>query len=386
MERQDPGTVDTPTATTRDRTTLPDVALSALRRFRRSRSVPTATTGDPPPQPSEPAAAADDGRDAEQLVAEIDRLAAENRTRPDPDVQIRLIELRKEAAGKLHGRGGRPDWPPHYTDPYPEVRGALPEMTPDTLDADRVGGAVAHEGAAIVRGLLDPEQATTLRDVIDTVHERKGQGDAAEPAADAIYRPITTSEPMKTAVLRNMVGEQGGIWLADSPLATAVVLDELDRAGVLATFTDHFGQRPFFSMQKSTLRRAPAKWRFTAWHQDGAFLGAEVRTMNVWVALSPCGGERPTPGLELMPRRMEGILPYGNNWAPHAAHFEDVEALAEETPTIIPEFEPGDALIFDERFLHRTYLREDVSEPRYALECWFFCPSSPAPDYLPLLA
>jgi hypothetical protein len=65
-----------------------------------------------------------------------------------------------------------------------------------------------------------------------------------------------------------------------------------------------------------------------------------------------------------------------------------VHRTAGETPVIRPEFEPGDALLFDERMIHRTFLSEDVlmTHERLAAECWFFAPSHPAEDYVSLLA
>ena len=59
--------------------------------------------------------------------------------------------------------------------------------------------------------------------------------------------------------------------------------------------------------------------------------------------------------------------------------------MAADTPTICPEFAPGDALLFDERFLHRTHLSAEMTEDRYALECWFFAPSHPSSGYLSFL-
>ena len=61
------------------------------------------------------------------------------------------------------------------------------------------------------------------------------------------------------------------------------------------------------------------------------------------------------------------------------------ETIAGDADPVRPEFEPGDGLLFDERFLHRTYLHEHMTEGRYALECWLFAPSHPSPDYLPFL-
>jgi hypothetical protein len=51
---------------------------------------------------------------------------------------------------------------------------------------------------------------------------------------------------------------------------------------------------------------------------------------------------------------------------------KDVVARAAAGALARPEFDAGDALIFDERLLHRTDLPAGLSETRYALECWLF--------------
>ena len=46
--------------------------------------------------------------------------------------------------------------------------------------------------------------------------------------------------------------------------------------------------------------------------------------------------------------------------------------------------EPGDALFFDERFLHKTASGPDMTLPRMAVENWFFGASGFPADYAPL--
>jgi hypothetical protein len=174
---------------------------------------------------------------------------------------------------------------------------------------------------------------------------------------------------------RQRVASFGGTWLADSPASTAQILDDLAVVGVIDVIAGHLGERPFFSLQKATLRRMPAKDRLVAWHQDGSFLDSGVRTLNVWVAPSRCGADHPSPGLEVIPTRIPEILPVEGRPSPFSISFDLVEEIASETPAIRPAFGPGDALMFDERFLHRTYLNRFMTEDRYALECWFFGPS-----------
>ena len=48
------------------------------------------------------------------------------------------------------------------------------------------------------------------------------------------------------------------------------------------------------------------------------------------------------------------------------------EEAAGDTPIVRPIFEPGDALFFDELFLHQTGSDPSMPRPRYAIESWFF--------------
>jgi hypothetical protein len=59
------------------------------------------------------------------------------------------------------------------------------------------------------------------------------------------------------------------------------------------------------------------------------------------------------------------------------------EEAAGETPIIRPIFEPGDALFFDELFLHQTGSDPSMPRPRYAIESWFFGASA-FPEYIPV--
>ena len=125
------------------------------------------------------------------------------------------------------------------------------------------------------------------------------------------------------------------------------------------------------------IRDDPADWRIrlSNWHQDGAFLGDGIRTLNVWVALSRCG--RDAPGMELIPRRLTRLLGRGEDGAQFDWTVSN-DTIARELPGVSiwrPEFEPGDVLMFDHWSLHRTASDEGMKNVRYAIESWFFAPS-----------
>ena len=63
---------------------------------------------------------------------------------------------------------------------------------------------------------------------------------------------------------------------------------------------------------------------------------------------------------------------------------QKVEQAAGETRVIRPIFEPGDALFFDELFLHQTGSDPSMPKPRYAIENWFFGGSGFPAEYAPI--
>ncbi len=110
---------------------------------------------------------------------------------------------------------------------------------------------------------------------------------------------------------RAWVRASGALWTADSPRMLFELLDVVDATGIGALVEGYFGERPALSANKCTLRRVPAD-ASTNWHQDGAFLGRDVTTLNLWLALSPCGAD--APGLDIVPRRFDDILAHRHGW------------------------------------------------------------------------
>ncbi len=170
----------------------------------------------------------------------------------------------------------------------------------------------------------------------------------------------------------------------DSPRVSFEVLSALERAGLSEVIEAYLGERPAISAQKTTLRKAlPGFIDSGAWHQDGAFLG-DVRALNVWLCLSHCGDD--APGLDIVPRRVDHIVETRDRGSLGSWSVAQVKAeeSAEGVEMVRPIFEPGDALLFDELFLHKTAAEPEMSKPRYAVESWFFGPSAFPEMYVPL--
>jgi ectoine hydroxylase-related dioxygenase (phytanoyl-CoA dioxygenase family) len=160
--------------------------------------------------------------------------------------------------------------------------------------------------------------------------------------------------------------------------------DLYDEVGLADVLTGYLGERPAMSVMKCTLRRVPAD-SGSDWHQDGSFLGEGIRTVNVWLSLSHCGVD--APSLDVVGRRLDDLAPTGTDgacfdWSVGQAMVDQVRG---DTDVLRLHFAPGDALLFDEKLLHRTAVDAGMSQERYAIETWFFAPSTYPRDQVPLV-
>ena len=117
------------------------------------------------------------------------------------------------------------------------------------------------------------------------------------------------------------------------------------------------------------------------WHQDGAFLGDDVRSVNVWLALTDCGGDAT--------RRVSTSCPGGSTTCvetgTEGAIFDwsvGPGVVDAGRPTIDAPIVPPAV-----RGRRRAAVRRPVPAPhrdrrpamtsdRYAIESWFFAPSA----------
>ena len=276
------------------------------------------------------------------------------------------------------------DWPPALPDPFPGLI-ALPEIDAADLDWRVLGGSILHHGSLIVRGLIDPTTAARLRDGIDAalaaydVHQTDGE---RRGSADYLPVPIPATEPL--AGTRPWSRESGGVWAVESPRLFQTILALYQARGVIDAVGGYLGERPVLSIGKTVFRRAEPTTH-GLFHQDGAFMGADIRTVNVWTALSDCGED--APGLEVVARRLPTIVETGTEGSIfHWAVGRPVaERAAGDAPIAFPKFKAGDALIFDQLMLHATGVKAGMTRRRYAIEGWFFAPSAYAADQIPIV-
>jgi hypothetical protein len=333
--------------------------------------------------PTSATAIADDLVANGQFREAIDALTAANRGQRDPHVEARLVELRRDAPRAAARADVRQPGPPRLRDPFRRVEG-VPEVTLDRLTIKRLRSAIFRHGSLLVRGLFDDAAVARLVDDIDRSFDAYDAHVAGTPLSDTApwfvpFEPRGGGE----SVPREFIRDGGGVVAVDSPRALFDVIEEFDSVGLRELITQFFGEPPLLLANKWTLRRVEPGGD-PDWHQDGAFLGPDIRSLDVWVSLSHCGVD--APGLDVVARRLPGIVEVGTN----GANFDwsvgpgTIETLAPEG-VVRPEFRPGDALIFDHLLLHRTAVHPDMHKRRYAIEAWFTAPSAYPPGGLPIL-
>jgi hypothetical protein len=318
--------------------------------------------------------------------AAIDLLTAANRRAPDAAFERALVTLRHAAFAGTARTPGRSEWPPRCGDPFPGAVG-VPEIAAAALTADVLGGALAHHGSLIVRGFVAPERAAVLVSDIDRALAAY-DADVAGAAAPDEGRWFTRFGPGDgngyTEIERRFFRQSGGQLLAgDSPRALFDIIETFTAIGFGRVLAAHFGEWPALSFKKSTLRRTPPTTE-TEWHQDGAFLGEATRTVNVWLACSPCGVD--APSIDIVARRLDGIVETGTEGA--AFRWSVAAPVAERVAQgaiVRPEFAAGDALLLDQLTLHRTGVSPGMTRTRYALESWFFAPSTYPHEQMPIV-
>ncbi len=303
-------------------------------------------------------------REAVRLLTDANRLVR------DRHVEQRLVDLRFDAFRQSTWPTSRPLWPTDVDDLFPGV--LIPEITRAELTVERVRSAINHHGSLIVRGMIDHERVDRLVGDIDRAI------DAYDARAESADRPELAGwyEPFARDQISNRERKRfrGAIMTVESPPTMFDLIEAFEDVGVGQLLRDYFGETPMLLARKGTLRRMAHGGRTGGWHQDGAFMGVDIRSINIWLSLSHCGDD--APGLDVVGRRLDGLVQTGDGAFAAWATSPDAAEQAAAGAVVRPIFDPGDALIFDHLNLHRTAIDPEMVNDRYAIETWLFGPST----------
>lgn len=333
------------------------------------------------------------GRRLERLIArgEFDAAMAilndANRSNPDPERERLLLKLRNDAFHDLTRDSPGIEWPPSHSDRFADVDG-VPEIAAADLNADAIRAGVFGRGALVVRGLLHSAQVDLLAHSVDQAfagYDRSRHGKRVHPG-DPWFAPFDLPNTAPADHPRRWIRSGGGVYAAESPRAMFHLVDVLRESGIVDLAQGYFQERAALSVLKTTLRIVEPEASIGAgWHQDGAFLGPDIRSLNVWIALTACG--RDAPGLQMIPRRLDHVVGAGAGNAAFSWSIDSdlIDTLTEGAGPTWLDFEAGDVVFFDELNLHSTATRPGMVNQRKAVEAWFFSASHYPLDRVPLL-
>lgn len=321
----------------------------------------------------------------DELREEIARLTEANRAAPDRGTERLLLRLRHLAGIRLvDDPPGDPQFAPPDSAALP-AGDPLPEVAAGELTAGLLRAGILRDGCLLVRGLVARDDALGFAAEIETAYAQRVVAQHGQRPLSGYYEAFEPQPPFGPVEGRRWIQHGGGLLAADSPRLAFQWHEMLSARGLPNIVTQYLGEPALSSVHKTTLRKAePAVTG--SWHQDGYFMGG-ARSLNLWLSLSRCGDL--APGLDIVPHRLDRYLAQAGDtetYFDYTISQARAEEAAGEAGVVRPIFEPGDALFFDERFLHQTGSDPAMPNTRYAVESWFFGGSAFPAEYAPLAA
>jgi len=321
--------------------------------------------------------------DIDSLEQAVQHLAALCQQDTSFESAFALQKARYQLAAALTGKTALAPavWPPeNVPDVFVNKHTVIPEIPAQDMGALPVLSGILHHGCVLVRGLFDATTTDQLREAGKRQLLSVQQGEY-EPRGT--YPDDWCQSAKACGGMRQFTRNERSLQIGDYPLLSAQVLAAFQQSGLTALVTALLGEHPAMLWSKWGFRHVPvdavkaiAASGLSPWHQDGQFMGPDIRAINAWISLCDCGVD--APGITVLPKRV-GLVKTGTGNAPREDVVgEDVVAeLASDAPVHSPAFGPGDVLLFDKYLLHRTQaFHPSMVTTRYAIESWFAGPST----------
>ena len=267
----------------------------------------------------------------------------------------------------------------------------VPEVSVKDLDAKSLHSAIGEYGALIVRDMFAETEVEALKHAIDEVLKvfglpRKKRANTVSP----YFNPpenmasIMPGKEEELASLRYFNRGGGAAMCVEAPSVAESLLELYEQHGIKDLVTEYLGESPCLSVKKWVLRRSLLPIEQAGWHQDGAFMGEDINSINLWIPLTDCGGKTGAPGMDVVPQRLYKVVSSDGATFDWSVSDELVQSGRMYNRPVAPVFNAGDGFFFDHLYLHRTQSSEDFFNVRYAVENWFFGSSTFPKSQVPL--
>lgn len=172
--------------------------------------------------------------------------------------------------------------------------------------------------------------------------------------------------------LTRTLGADTSCLTATSPVLVERLLSLFERKRLDRLLQQYFENNPCVSVYKWVLRNTVSPKQPIDFHQDGAFMGSDIDSLNCWIPLSDCGAGTNVPGMDIVPVRLNQAFEKGSGVLDWTISQQAVVDQIGEEAIVTPAFRRGDAFFFDHGLIHRTQHVPEPANKRYAIETWFF--------------
>ncbi|MEZ0375231.1 MAG: phytanoyl-CoA dioxygenase family protein, partial [Candidatus Sericytochromatia bacterium] len=225
-----------------------------------------------------------------------------------------------------------------------------PDFNAGFFSLERLRPLLASEGVVLLRRLLPPGLLAPWAQVFATAwqktEERHDSGTMSEAEQLNYYR---FGHPVPALI------EGFDLWINS-------LFAQLPLRNLLRTL---YGPEVFImgSYSLARIQHPELPVRALPFHQDYEYIGAVKQAINVWIPLTPAGGDY--PGLEVQVGRPDPqVLWLGQPESERRAILDRLPSSSFWQP----QLQPGDVLIFTPYTLHRTSLLPGMQHTRISYE------------------
>jgi hypothetical protein len=275
-----------------------------------------------------------------------------------------------------------------------EINGNIfvPEIDASDFNVEFLKKAVRESGCLIVRNYFCATDVETMKSFVDHSFAVNGNPDGLinkylsrqidlepvlEKTREVIKKkratnPTYTNKAKSGARLTKAMGNSQSFLTAQTPILAEKLLNLFERKQLKSLLGDYFGNEPCVSVYKWVLRKSEPPATPLDFHQDGAFMGEEISSLNCWIPLSDCGTGFDVHGLDIVPVRLLKSFQKGSGGMAWTISTDAVVEEYTRNAIVTPTFRKGDLFFFDHLLVHRSQSLPECSQRRYAIETWFF--------------
>ena len=238
------------------------------------------------------------------------------------------------------------------------------------LDVGECAEALRGNGTALMRGVVPQDLFPPM------INDVEGY-----------FRWLTNGERIQEASLYASYGNIFFATVADfGERALMELVYHVTRAPMSEALYAFFGtDRVSLFLGYSFIRR---HWRtdvrsISPFHQDSEAVPVPAPMLTCWIPFNTCGVH--APGLEVVAARVNAALPITDSPATNHARTEiDASVVKRHFGDRLwhPEFDAGDAMLFDSKCVHRTHVTPVMSGVRYSVELRFVDVSLAPPEWI----